>query len=451
MTDGENTQNNSEQDDSYPNPKYAWYCMGIIVFAYFFGFMDRIIVGLLTPAIQRDLGFSDTQMGVIQGLAFALFYTLFVIPIGWAADRFNRTWLLTTGTAVWSIFTAGCGLVRSFTGLFSMRVGVGIGEATLNPCTASLIGDYFPPRQRAKAFGIYTMATAFGTGLTYIFGGALIAFTGAFSDQVATFYLPFLGNIPAWQAVFIIIGLAGLLPAILMALTVREPKRKEIAKNQNKRATWKEIFSFFSKNKTALLLHHFGVAFVLMAIYGWVNWLPALFLRIHEWTVPQFSLYYGIFGGFFGILSAISSGYVTNWFKDNGRAEGSMLTVLWGSIGITIGTGIAPLMPTPEMTLALFAVAGIFANWPSAQALLAINEITPNQLRGTITAIYILVIGIGGPFAMGWATDNIFGDPQKINYSMSLVTIVMGSIGSLLIFLSLKSFRTSLSNANWKT
>ncbi|MEQ8509863.1 MAG: MFS transporter [Rhodospirillaceae bacterium] len=448
----EATQQSSSE---YPNQRYAWYCMSVIVFAYFFGFMDRIIVGLLTPAIQKDLGFSDTQMGVIQGLAFAVFYSLFVIPIGWAADRFSRKNMLTIGTATWSLFTAGCGLVRSFGGLFGMRVGVGIGEATLNPCTASLIGDYFEPRNRPKAFGFYTMATAFGTGLTYVFGGLLISFTGAFADQVAMFNMPLLGEIPAWQAVFIIIGLAGLIPALLMALTVREPSRKEIALDKSEKASWPEIWAFAKENKTTLLCHHFGVAFILMAVYGWVNWLPSLFERVHGWSVPQFSVWYGIFGGLFGIISAISSGYVTNWFKDRGNTDGAMRTVLWGGAGLTIGTTLAPLMPTPELCLALFAMAGVFSNWPPAQALAAVNDMTPNQLRGVITGGYILVIGIGGagvgPFAMGWVTDNVFGDPQKINHSMALVTAVMGSMGTLLIAYGLKSYRDSLTRVDWMT
>ncbi len=439
----------AQNESDYPNPRYSWYCMGVIVFAYFFGFMDRIIVGLLTPAIQADLGFSDTQMGIIQGLAFALFYTIFVIPIGWAADRFNRKYMLTFGTAMWSIFTAGCGLVRSFGGLFGMRVGVGIGESVLNPCTASLIGDYFEPRDRPKAFGIYTMATAFGTGLTYVFGGLLIAFTFQGVN------MPILGQVPGWQAVFIIIGLAGLIPALMMAFTVREPKRKEFAKDRSERASWGEIFAFLGQNKTTLICHHFGVAFILMAVYGWVNWLPSLFDRVHGWSVPQFSIWYGIFGGMFGIISAVSSGYVTNWFKDRGNKDGAMRTVLWGGAGLTIGTSIAPLMPSPELCLGLFAVAGVFSNWSPAQALAAINEMTPNQLRGTVTSVYILVIGIGGagigPFAMGWVTDNVFGDPNQINFSMALVTAVMGTLGTLLIAYGLKAYRDSLSRVDWMT
>jgi MFS family permease len=386
-------------------------------------------------------------MGQIQGLAFAVFYSLFVIPIGWAADRFSRKWILTTGTAVWSLFTAGCGLMRSFGGLFGMRVGVGIGEATLNPCTASLIGDYFEPRDRPKAFGIYTMATAFGTGLVYVFGGLLIAFT------MQGVNMPIIGQIPGWQAVFIIIGLAGLIPALLMAFTMKEPKRREIAKDHSEKPSWGEIFAFLNQNKTTLICHHFGVAFILMAVYGWVNWLPSLFDRVHGWSIPQFSIWYGLFGGAFGIASAFSSGYVTNWFKDRGNTDGAMRTVMWGGVGLTIGTTIAPLMPTPELCLALFAIAGMFANWPPAQALAAVNDMTPNQLRGVVTSVYILVIGIGGaglgPFAMGWVTDNVFGNPQQINLSMALVTVVMGSLGTLLIAYGLKAYRESLSRVNW--
>lgn len=439
------TEQGAAQAAGYPDRRYAWYCMGVIVFAYFFGFMDRIIVGLLTPAIQADLGFTDTQMGIIQGLAFALFYTLFVIPIGWAADRYNRKWMLSIGTACWSLFTAGCGLVRSFGGLFGMRVGVGIGEATLNPCTASLIGDLFPPRDRPKAFGVYQTATAIGTGLTYIFGGLLIAFTFQGVN------LPVIGQVPGWQAVFIIIGLLGLIPAVMLAVTVREPARKELAKGTSQQASWAEIRAFLKLNRTTLLCHHFGAAFIIMAIYGWVNWLPSLFSRIHDWSVPQFSLWYGIFGGLFGILSAFSSGYVTNWFKDRGHTDGSMRTVFWGGAGLTLGTAIAPLMPTPQLTLALFAIAGLFSNWPTAQALTAVNEMTPNQLRGVVTSIYIFVIGIGGagvgPFAIGWVTDTVFGDPDKIHYSMALVIAVMGTLGTLLIGYGMKSFRGSMERA----
>lgn len=436
-------------DTGYPSKPYAWYCMSIICFAYFFGFMDRIIIGFLTEAIKEDLGLSDTQMGIIQGLAFALFYSLFVIPIGWAADRYNRKWMLTSGTALWSLFTAGCGLVRSFTGLFGMRVGVGIGEATLNPVTTSLIGDLFEPRDRPKAFGIYTMATAFGTGLASVGGGVIIGMTASGMD------LPIVGTVPGWQAVLIIIGLAGLVPALLMATTFKEPVRKEMTGEQDGKASWREIFAFVKQNWLTLLCHNVGVAFILMAVYGWVAWLAPYFKRIHGWEVQQFAIAYGLAGMVFGIGSAISSGYITNWFKDRGYTDGALRTVLWGGVGLTIMTGIAPLMPTPELAVAVFAMAGIFANWPPAQALAAINDITPNQLRGTITSIYILIIGIAGaglgPLAIALVTDYVFADESKIHYSMALVTLVMGTLGTLLVGFGLKSYRESLTRVTWRS
>lgn len=440
------------ENRSYPRPVYAWYCLGVICFAYLFGFMDRIIVSLLTPAIQHDLGLTDSEMGVVQGLAFAVFYTLFVLPLGWAADRTSRKWLLTVGTTVWSLMTAGCGLVRSFWGLFATRCGVGIGEATLNPCAVSLIGDYFPPAVRPKAFGVYTASTAVGSGLTYLLGGAILAFAGVGTGG-NVFHMPLLGEIPAWQAVFMIIGLAGLAPVLLMMLTVREPARRDLAQGAGQRANWADTFAFLRHNWMTISCHHFGVAFILMGLYGWINWMPAFFARVHHWPVPTFSVYYGLFGGITGVISAVSSGYMANRFRVHGYLDGTMRTVLLGGIGLTICTSVAPLMPTPALALAGYVIGGLFVNYAPAQALAAIAEITPNQLRGFVTAIYILVIGIfgagAGPPVMGWVTDHVFADPLKINYSMALVTFVMGVSGTALIAIGLGPFRGSVARVTW--
>jgi len=439
----------TESQSNFPSRGYAWYCMTIIVFAYFFGFLDRLIIGFLTEPIKADLGLSDTQMGIIQGLAFAVFYSLFVIPIGWAADRYNRKWMLTAGTTMWSLFTAGCGLMRSFGGLFTMRVGVGIGEATLNPCTTSLIGDLFEPRDRPKAFGYYTMATAFGTGLASVAGGIIIGITAGGVT------LPILGTVPGWQAVLIIIGLAGLIPAILMATTVKEPSRKEMSGTNDGKATTAEIIAFVKSNWVTLACHNFGVAFIVMAVYGWVSWLAPYFSRIHGLQPNEWAIQYGMIGMVFGIASALSSGYVTNWFKDRGNPDGALRTVMWGGVGLVFMTTVAPLMPTPALAIGVYAAAGMFANWPPAQALAAINDITPNQLRGTITSIYILIIGIGGaglgPFAIGLVTDSVFMDESKIHYSMALVTGVMGFIGVMMVAYGLKAYRESLSRVDWMT
>ena len=251
----------------YPNPAYAWYVVGVLCAAYLFAFIDRIIVGLLTPAIQADLGISDTQAGLLQGMAFALFYTIFGLPLGWLADRWSRKRLLSIGMTVWSVMTATCGLASSFLLLFLARVGVGIGEATLNPCAASMISDYFPARTRPRAFGVYVLGTALGAVLTYLTGGFVI---GALQTH-ATVSVPFLGDLKSWQVTFLAVGLPGLIPALLFMFTVKEPRRLDLAAARKGNASWAETGAFLKLNRTTFFCQFLGVALILMAGYGFLN------------------------------------------------------------------------------------------------------------------------------------------------------------------------------------
>ena len=146
-----------QDDTAYPRPGYAWYVLGVLTLVYMFSFLDRQILNLLVAPVRRDLHISDTQMSLLSGFAFALFYVAFGIPLGRVADSRSRTNLITAGFATWSLFTAGCGLAASYGQLLVMRMGVGIGEASLGPAAYSLITDYFPPNRRARAQGIYNM------------------------------------------------------------------------------------------------------------------------------------------------------------------------------------------------------------------------------------------------------------------------------------------------------
>ncbi len=439
----------TSDEGNYPNPAYAWYVVGVLCFGYLFAFVDRIIVGLLTPAIQADLGITDTQAGLLQGFAFALFYTVFGIPVGLVADRWSRKALLSAGMTIWSAMTAVCGLASSFWVLFAARVGVGVGEATLNPCAASLIGDYFPPKTRPKAFGVYVMGTALGSALTYLTGGLVIGTLQKFT----TIPVPFLGDLKPWQVTFLIVGLPGLIPALLFMLTVKEPKRLDLAAANRGRASWAETRAFLATNRTTFFCQFAGVALVVMSVYGFVNWLPSYFLRVHGWSPAKFSIQYGIFGGLAGVASALSAGGAASFLRRKGYADGTLRACALGCAGSALGATIAPLMPTPEMALGLYVLTGLFVNYPTVLSLSAIAEVTPNEMRALVTSIYILLIGLVssglGPIAVGFVTDRVFHDKQAIGWSLALVTAVTGGLGSALVFYGLKAYRESLARVTW--
>ena len=176
----------AEQNSGYPSTGYAWYTVAILTIAYVFSFIDRYILGLLIEPIKADLGLSDTQIGLLLGLAFAIFYATMGVPIGWLADRQRRTWIVAAGIAVWSAATALSGLARNFTQLFIARLSIGIGEATLSPCALPMISDSFPRARRARAIAVYLMALSLGAGIANLVGGQVIAWSNSCaSDRFA--------------------------------------------------------------------------------------------------------------------------------------------------------------------------------------------------------------------------------------------------------------------------
>jgi MFS family permease len=200
----------------WPSPLRAWYAVAVLVLAFVFSFIDRIVIALLVEPIKADLGISDFDIGLLQGFAFAIFYALLGIPIGRLSDRISRRGIIATGIAVWSLMTAACGLARSFFGLFLARVGVGVGEATLSPAAYSMISDYFPREKLGRALGVYQSGAMLGAGIAFLVGGAAVQLLSAYDGQV----LPVLGPVRMWQLAFFAVGLPGLLIALLM-LTVR--------------------------------------------------------------------------------------------------------------------------------------------------------------------------------------------------------------------------------------
>jgi MFS family permease len=198
----------------------------VLTALYMLSFVDRTILSLLVGSIKRDLGISDTRIGLLQGLSFALFYTLMGLPLGRVADTRNRRNLIAASVVVWSLFTSFCSAAKSFWSLFFTRIGVGVGEAGLSPAAYSLIADYFPPDRLGVAISVYYMGVFLGSGVALLVGGMVVDTM----TRIHTVTLPLLGTIASWRVTFLIVGLPGLVFAML-AYTIKEPLRRNMLKS----------------------------------------------------------------------------------------------------------------------------------------------------------------------------------------------------------------------------
>lgn len=439
----------ADGEAGFPSPAYAWYVAFLLFLANNLAFVDRIVVAILTPSLQSDLGLSDTQAGLIQGLSFAFFYAVFGLPMGWIADRKNRKWIVATGMAAWSLMTAVCGMTKGFGMLFLARIGVGIGEASLTPCASSLIGDYFPPRTRARAFGLFIMGNTFGAGITYAGGGALLEWLNGHGGL----HFPVLGHLKPWQSMFVLVGLPGVVVSLLFVLTVREPTRQERTNSDGKDASLAQIQTFARDNRSTLICMYLGIALMAMTGFMFVNWMPTLFLRQYGWSPSQFSYVYAPMVFIAGIVGSSTAGILSAWLKSRQLADGTLRGCLIGCSTASVLAIAGPLMPTPEASLVCYALANLMATYMGVLGFTAISEVVPNEMRGMMTAVYYLIINLLagglGPLAVGLVTDHVFGDKMAIGKSLVVVTMATAIPGALLLAFGLRFYRRSLQRATW--
>jgi MFS family permease len=342
--------------------------------------------------------------------------------------------------------TAGCGLARNYMHLFIARIGVGVGEATLTPSALSLISDYFPKEKRGRAISFYNMGISIGVGIAMILGGLVINYVQNAPDIT----LPFIGMLYPWQTVFIIVGLPGLIIAVLMA-TVIEPDRKELLITNQEQGTELKI-SFviqymFSRWKTFISLF-LGMSIVTIIGYAYFSWIPTMFIRVHDWSIKEIGLAYGTVLLIFGPIGVNFGGWLADNLYRRGYKDGHMRATLIGAI-ISVPTATAvPLMPTPELAVAMLIPASIGPAMTTATGSASLMMITPNQMRGQFSAIYLFVINMLGltlgPTAVALVTDFVFHDESALHYSIALVSFVAGCIALIFLYINLAYYRLSV-------
>lgn len=420
-----------------PNLRYAWYVLAILTGIYMCSYVDRQILSLLVPSIKKDLGVSDTQIGLLQGLAFALFYTFMGLPLGRLADNCNRRNIIVASVFVWSIFTTLCAATKSFFSLFLARIGVGVGEAGLSPGAYSLIADYFPKDRIGTAISIYYFGLFFGSSLALLVGGITV-------DALArtpTIVVPVLGAIASWRVTFLIVGLPGLLFALL-AFTIREPVRRNLMLGKDLKpvkTSFREAFRQMGRRWQSMVGIPVGMIFQSTCNFAVMAWVPTYFLRVHGWTAAQTGKALAVIMIAFACTGMYVGGYLSDRWQKRGVSDGPVRVALISAVGIFFFLTPATLISDARITLCLLAVGMFLESFPMGTSVAALQIIFPNQVRGQVAAVFLFVLNLGGqtmgPFFPGFFNDSVFHNENMIGVSLSL-TIGAASVLMFLVFLA---------------
>lgn len=458
-----NTQNSAATPPAfagavpYPASAQAWYLVFVLLLFYIFSFIDRQIISLLVEPIKRDLQVSDTQIGLLQGFAFALFYTLFGIPIGRLADRMNRKSIVAVGIIAWSLMATFCGLAKNWVQLCLARAGVGVGEAALSPAAYSMISDAFPREKQGRAFSVYNMGIAIGAGIAMLVGGLVVA---AISEEGKTFTLPLLGEVRAWQFVFIVTGAPGLLLPLLL-LGVREPARRGLMKMQSasgedfgQKVPFREVLKFLVKHGNFYSLHFIALAMLAMVGYSVGAWLPTVIARTYGVPAAQVGVVIGLSTILINTTGIFLAGRLCDFWAARGQTDAPIKVCLVVALATLVTSSITPFMPTFVIACIAICFAGLPFHGYVAMGPMAVNQVTPNQMRAQISSLYLFtinLIGMGvGPALVPFISDYILKDPMQIRWALSLVVVVATSIAATLLWLARPLYREKIAaTANW--
>lgn len=418
---------------------YRSYVLLMLVLVYTFNFIDRQITGILAIPIKADLGLSDTQLSLMGGLAFALFYTLLGIPIAWLADRRNRVWIMTIALTLWSGATAVCGLAQNFWQLFLARLSVGVGEAGGVAPAYSLISDYFPSHQRARALSIYSFGIPIGGALGIVMGGVLTSLMG-------------------WRAAFIIVGLCGVALAPLFRLTVREPDRGRYDGESVSLppAGFGDVVAALMGKRSFWLLA-FGAASSSMMGYAMLFWLPSFFVRSFGDALPEFFwwlpgwmlpggagpvLYASYFYGSMLLLGGVVGLWLGGWLADRLGQKRRSAYALVPAVAFLLTVPLlvmGVLSRSPTMAFFAFLLPTALSLVWLGPVLAAFQHLVAPNMRATASAIFLFInnlIGLGlGNLVIGALSDGMaarFG-AESLRYAMLAGTVLYLLAGVLML------------------
>jgi len=406
------------------------YVLGVLFVVFAFNHLDRQVFGVLMEPIKTDLGLSDSAMGFLGGLSFALFHAVAGLPIARWADRGSRVGIISLGIVVWSCATAASGLARNFAHMVAARVATGIGEASNGPASHSLISDYFPPQRRATALAIFFMGAHVGVLLGFAAGGWI-------ADRLS------------WRAAFLILGAPGLLLALLVWLTVPEPERgaAESTSVDTRTLPWRSVLRFLGTNPTFLFVL-LGQAVHSFSAMGLLLWMAPLLMRLHGMDTMEAGLWIGPIAGVSGVLGVLAGGRLA----DHLAARDARWYLRLPALAALFGLPFSVLFVTSESTsiallcLVPHAFLGGSYSGPVAAVVQSIVKVRMRAFAAALNVLATNLIGVGlGPQIVGVLSDGFsarMGD-EALRYAM-LIVAVTNLLAALFYLLASRSLRSSL-------
>jgi MFS family permease len=428
----------------WPSRGRAWYAVFVFAVVLCVNFLDRGILPLLVVPIKRDLGLTDTEISLLMGFAFVMFYVILGLPIARLVDRSSRRRIIGIGVALWSGATALCGLAHTFVQLFFARIGVGVGEACTGPATYSMLADLFPREQLPRAVSFLNFGFIAGIGLSAIMGGAVI---GAL-EHLPPVALPVIGVLKAWQLTFLVVGIPGLLVALLMR-TVIEPVRRDLTAAAvgvagGKSIPIHDVMHYLWSNRAVYGPMYGALALQSIPAQGAISWGPTFFIRVHHWTPRHVGLAFGTTTLVVAPFALMAGGILAERLAKRGYHDANLRVQLLAICLWIPGAVAMPLMPTPTLALSMFGISLFFAMMAPGPQNAALQSVTPNRMRGQATALFLFVfniVGFGcGPTVIALITDDVFHDDSRVGSALALATAILGPLSAWALFRGLKPY-----------
>ncbi len=429
----------SIEEPALPSRTRAWFWVFALVLAYICSYVDRQILSLMVDPIRDDLAITDSQFGLLHGLSFAMLYCVLGIPLGSLVDRYPRRYVISAGVLVWSVMTAICGLAGKFWQLFVARIGVGVGEAALSPGAYSLLSDSFPRERLGLAISVYTTGAGLGAGLAYIVGGWLYAAL----DAMGSHSLPIIGQVETWQTVFFIVAIPGI-PIAILIHSLSEPERQ--GRVAQVAPPIRNVLAFMGERGRFMACFLLGMSAITGGTMAVMAWAPSILVRSYGMGQGQTGLMLGLVTMVCFPGGLLLGAWFARQIDRRGYANAELkVCAVSAALAIPAAIGLA-LASSLSETLAMTGITMVFTNMSFGIAGAKLQAITPNEMRGRISAIYLFTVNFFGmtlgPLLPGLWTDYILGgDGQKVAQSISATIILLSAIGATLLFsaLSMKS------------